>query len=203
MITAKGESAGGMLVAHCINLRPDLYRAAILKVPFLDVVNTLVDESLPLTVTDYQEFGDIKQKEYFHLISSYSPYENLKPIEYPAILLDVSLDDPRVPSWGSLKYLGKLLVFIIVSIEQKIFIKLSYCEIFKIHCLMMLCIAKIRDVAKSPKRIPDFHGKNIVSTISKDEGHFGSASNNENLTKLIFEYAWLEFMTFEKDTDIV
>ena len=65
------------------------------------------------------------------------------------------------------------------------------------------CIAKIRDVAKIPKRIPDFHGKNIVSTISKDEGHFGSASNNENLTKLIFEYAWLEFMTFEKDTDIV
>lgn len=103
LIAAKGESAGGMLIAHVMNMRPELYRAAILKVPFLDVVNTLQDESLPLTVTDYLEFGDPKDKAYYRLLSSYSPYDNIKNIEYPAMYLDISLDDPRVPSWGSLK----------------------------------------------------------------------------------------------------
>ena len=104
LLAAKGESAGGMLVAHVLNLKPEYYRAAILKVPFLDVINTLADTSLPLTLTDYLELGNpFESEEFFRLISSYSPYENLKRIEYPGIYIDVSLDDPRVPSWGTLK----------------------------------------------------------------------------------------------------
>ena len=104
LLAAKGESAGGMLVAQVLNLRPEYYRAAVLKVPFLDVINTLADTSLPLTLTDYLEFGNpFKSEELYRLISSYSPYENLKKIEYPGIYIDISMDDPRVPSWGSLK----------------------------------------------------------------------------------------------------
>lgn len=104
LLAARGESAGGMLVAQCLNLKPEYYRAAVLKVPFLDVINTLKDTSLPLTLTDYLEFGNpFEDEEFYKLISSYSPYENLKKVEYPAMYLDISLDDPRVPSWGSLK----------------------------------------------------------------------------------------------------
>lgn len=104
LLAARGESAGGMLVAHAINLKPELYRAAILKVPFLDVVNTLEDKTLPLTITDYLEFGNpFESEDYYKIIHSYSPYENIKRIEYPAMYIDISLDDPRVPSWGSLK----------------------------------------------------------------------------------------------------
>ena len=104
LLAAKGESAGGMLVAQVLNMRPKLFKASILKVPFLDVINTLEDSSLSLTITDYLEFGDpFKSEEFYNYISSYSPYENLKNIEYPRIYIDISLDDPRVPSWGSLK----------------------------------------------------------------------------------------------------
>ena len=93
-----------MLVAQVINMKPNLYKAAILKVPFLDVIGTLEDVNLSLTITDFLEFGDpFKTDEYYKYISSYSPYENLKPIEYPAIYMDISIDDPRVSSWGSLK----------------------------------------------------------------------------------------------------
>jgi len=104
LLAAKGESAGGMLIAQVCNLRPELYRAAVLKVPFLDVVNTLADKSLSLTLTDYLEFGNpFKSEEWYRLINSYSPFENIKRMEYPALYLDISLDDPRVPAWGSLK----------------------------------------------------------------------------------------------------
>ncbi|CAI2386107.1 unnamed protein product [Moneuplotes crassus] len=165
LLAARGESAGGMLVAHALNLRPEYYRAAILKVPFLDVVNTLKDTSLPLTLTDYLEFGNpFEDEELFKLISSYSPYENLKKVEYPGIYLDISIDDPRVPSWGSLKYLEKL-----------------------------------RDISLTPLRIPDFGNKNIFTSISSEQGHFGSTSNTENLEKLVLEYAFLDFMMFEKE----
>mmetsp|Transcript_1867 Transcript_1867/g.1664 ORF Transcript_1867/g.1664 Transcript_1867/m.1664 type:complete len:472 (+) Transcript_1867:801-2216(+) len=167
LLAAKGESAGGMLVAQVLNLKPEYYRAAILKVPFLDVINTLADTSLPLTLTDYLEFGNpFESEELYRLISSYSPYENLKRIEYPSLYIDISLDDPRVPSWGTLKYLEKL-----------------------------------RDLSLSPLRLPDFGNKNIVASISSEQGHFGSTSNTENLDKLVWEYAFLDFMMFEKDND--
>ena len=90
LLAAKGASAGGMLVAQCINMRPELYRAAILNVPFLDPLGCLLDEELPLTVTDHCEFGNpIVDEQIYKLISSYSPYENLSSQEYPAIMMKV------------------------------------------------------------------------------------------------------------------
>ena len=79
LLAARGTSAGGTLVAHtCLNLRPELFRAAILEVPFLDVLSCLLDETLPLTLTDHLEFGNpIKDEQLYTTIQSYSPYENL------------------------------------------------------------------------------------------------------------------------------
>ena len=91
LLAAKGSSAGGLLVAQaCMNMRPELYRAVILNVPFLDVLGCLLDETLPLTVTDHCEFGNpIEDEESYRTIASYSPYENLSNQEYPAVLMKV------------------------------------------------------------------------------------------------------------------
>jgi oligopeptidase B len=110
LLAAKGSSAGGMLVAQaCMNMRPDLYRAVILNVPFLDVLGNLLDESSPLTMTDHCEFGNpIIDEDAYKLISSYSPYENLSSQEYPAVFMKVMMQDPRVPFYNTLKYIAKL-----------------------------------------------------------------------------------------------
>jgi len=90
-------------------MRPDLFRACLLNVPFLDVLTTLLDDSLPLSVTDYLEFGNpLLDSEVYQMIESYSPYENLTSKEYPSTLLTMSLNDPRVPSWGTLKFIEKM-----------------------------------------------------------------------------------------------
>lgn len=99
-----------MLIAQaCMNMHPELFRAVVLNVPFLDVLTTLLDESLPLSVTDHLEFGNpALDEKLYQLIHSYSPYENLSHQEYPATLINLSLNDPRVPHWGSLKFIEKL-----------------------------------------------------------------------------------------------
>lgn len=91
LLCAKGSSAGATLVAQaCLNMRPDLFKAVILEVPFLDVLTCLLDESLPLTLTDHLEFGNpIKDKQIYELIQSYSPYDNLSAREYPAVFLSM------------------------------------------------------------------------------------------------------------------
>lgn len=92
-----------------MNMRPDLYRAVILNVPFLDVLGSLLDETLPLTLTDHCEFGNpIIDEEVYKLIASYSPFENLSHQEYPAVLMRVQMQDPRVPFFSTLKYINKL-----------------------------------------------------------------------------------------------
>lgn len=92
-----------------MNMCPELFRACILNVPFLDITSTLLDDSLPLTTTDHLEFGNpITDEKVYQLINSYSPYENLCKKEYPSILMNVSLTDPRVPHWGNLKFIEKL-----------------------------------------------------------------------------------------------
>ena len=110
LLAAKGQSAGGTLVAHsCLNLRPDLFRACILNVPFLDVLNSLLDPSLPLSATDYLELGNpIEDEKIYHLINSYCPYQNLSNAEFPSCLIQSSVEDTRVPIWGTLKFIEKL-----------------------------------------------------------------------------------------------
>jgi len=90
-------------------MRPDLFRACILNVPFLDVLNSLLDETLPLSETDYLELGNpITDEKIYQLINSYCPYQNLSEREYPATLIQSSMMDSRVPIWGNLKFIEKL-----------------------------------------------------------------------------------------------
>ena len=104
----EGGSAGGLLMGAVLNMRPDLFRAAVLRVPFVDVINTMLDESLPLTVGEFEEWGNPKIREQYEYIKSYCPYTNLAPQAYPAILVRTSLNDSQVMYWEPAKYVAKL-----------------------------------------------------------------------------------------------
>ena len=107
-VAIEGGSAGGLLMGAVVNLKPEIFRAVISHVPFVDVMNTMLDASLPLTVPEYEEWGNPNEAEYFHYMLSYSPYENLKPGSYPAILVKTSLHDSQVMYWEPAKYVAKL-----------------------------------------------------------------------------------------------
>jgi len=107
-VAAEGGSAGGLLMGAITNMRPDLYRAIVSHVPFVDVMNTMLDPSLPLTVPEYEEWGDPNQKDAFEYMLSYSPYDNLRAGKYPAILVKTSLYDSQVMYWEPAKYVAKL-----------------------------------------------------------------------------------------------
>ena len=103
-----GASAGGLLVGATLNERPDLFKAAVLEVPFLDVVNTMLDSTLSATVSEYDEWGNPNEKEYFDYVRSYCPYQNIKAQDYPEILVTAGFNDPRVNYWEPLKWVAKL-----------------------------------------------------------------------------------------------
>jgi oligopeptidase B len=103
-----GGSAGGLLVGAVTNLRPDLFAGVLAQVPFVDVINTMLDESLPLTVTEFEEWGNPKVAEDYRNIRKYSPYDNLARQAYPAMLVKTSLNDSQVGYWESAKYVAKL-----------------------------------------------------------------------------------------------
>lgn len=95
-LAVRGGSAGGLMVGACINLSPDRWAAAVAEVPFVDVVTTMSDPSLPLTVTEWEEWGDPRREPFASYMASYSPYDNLAPRDYPAIFATAGLNDPRV-----------------------------------------------------------------------------------------------------------
>lgn len=107
-LTISGGSAGGLLMGAVTNLRPDLFRAVLAEVPFVDVVNTMLDASLPLTVIEYDEWGNPNDPEYYHRIRSYSPYDNVRAQAYPHMLVTAGLNDPRVAYWEPAKYTARL-----------------------------------------------------------------------------------------------
>jgi oligopeptidase B len=107
-VAVEGGSAGGLLMGAVVNLRPDLFRAVLSHVPFVDVMNTMLDATLPLTVPEYEEWGDPNDSAYFHYMLSYSPYDNLKAASYPAMLVKTSLHDSQVMYWEPAKYVAKL-----------------------------------------------------------------------------------------------
>jgi oligopeptidase B len=107
-VAIEGGSAGGLLMGAVANMRPDLFRAVLSHVPFVDVMNTMLDASLPLTVPEYEEWGDPNQEEYFRYMLSYSPYDNLHAASYPAMLVKTSLHDSQVMYWEPAKYMAKL-----------------------------------------------------------------------------------------------
>jgi len=103
-----GGSAGGLLVGACVTMRPDLFKAVICKVPFLDVVTTMSDPDIPLTALEYDQWGNPVEKEHFDYMLSYSPYDNVRSTDYPHMLITTGLNDPRVAYWESAKFTAKL-----------------------------------------------------------------------------------------------
>jgi oligopeptidase B len=104
----EGASAGGLLMGAVTNMRPDLFKVVLCEVPFVDVMNTMLDPSLPLTVPEYEEWGNPNEKAAFDVMRSYSPYDNVTAKAYPAILVQTSLDDSQVMYWEPSKYVAKL-----------------------------------------------------------------------------------------------
>ena len=107
-LAISGGSAGGLLMGAVTNMRPDLFRAVLSQVPFVDVINSMLDESLPLTVGEFEEWGNPKNAEHYKYMRSYSPYENLAAKAYPAMLVKTSYNDSQVMYWEPAKYVARL-----------------------------------------------------------------------------------------------
>jgi oligopeptidase B len=108
MVGIEGASAGGLLMGAVTNMRPDLFKVVLCEVPFVDVMNTMLDASLPLTVGEYEEWGNPNEKAAFDYMLTYSPYDNVAAKAYPAILVQTSFDDSQVMYWEPSKYVAKL-----------------------------------------------------------------------------------------------
>jgi oligopeptidase B len=102
-LAVQGGSAGGLLMGAVTNMRPDLFRAVDAQVPFVDVINTMLDASLPLTTSEYEEWGNPNLEPDYRYMKSYSPYDNVKAQKYPAMLVETSLNDSQVPYWEGAK----------------------------------------------------------------------------------------------------
>ena len=107
-LVISGGSAGGLLMGAVINLRPDLFKAVVADVPFVDVLTSILDTSLPLTILEWEEWGNPNEEEYYDYIKSYSPYDNVTAQDYPALLITAGLNDSRVKYWEPAKWTAKL-----------------------------------------------------------------------------------------------
>jgi oligopeptidase B len=107
-IAISGGSAGGLLMGAVINMRPELFKVVVADVPFVDVISTIVDTSLPLSATEWDEWGNPNDKVYYNYMKSYSPYDNVEAKNYPHLLITAGLNDPRVKYWEPAKWTAKL-----------------------------------------------------------------------------------------------
>ncbi len=105
---ARGGSAGGLLMGAVVNMEPDMWQGVVAAVPFVDVVTTMLDESIPLTTGEFDEWGNPKDEEYYHYIKSYSPYDNVEAKNYPNMLVTTGLHDSQVQYWEPAKWIAKL-----------------------------------------------------------------------------------------------
>ncbi len=108
LLFAKGGSAGGLLMGACMNMEPELYKGVIANVPFVDVVTTMLDETIPLTTSEYDEWGNPNIEKYYHYMLSYSPYDNVEAKDYPALLVTTGLHDSQVQYWEPAKWVARL-----------------------------------------------------------------------------------------------
>ncbi|UCF41040.1 MAG: prolyl oligopeptidase family serine peptidase, partial [Gemmatimonadota bacterium] len=104
----RGGSAGGLLMGAVYNKRPDLFAGVIAAVPFVDVVTTMLDDSIPLTTSEYDEWGNPNEEEYYHYMLSYSPYDQVEAKDYPNLLVTTGLHDSQVQYWEPAKWVAKL-----------------------------------------------------------------------------------------------
>ena len=108
-LVARGASAGGLLIGAVANLDPDMFTAMVAEVPFVDCLTTMLDETLPLTVIEWEEWGNpAADPEIYQKMKSYSPYDNVGPGRYPKMLVTAGLEDPRVGYWEPTKWVQKL-----------------------------------------------------------------------------------------------
>ena len=105
---AMGGSAGGLLMGAVLNMAPELFHGVVARVPFVDVITTMLDDSIPLTTNEYDEWGDPNKKDYYDYILSYSPYDNIEPKSYPHLLVTTGLHDSQVQYWEPAKWVAKL-----------------------------------------------------------------------------------------------
>jgi oligopeptidase B len=108
LLFARGGSAGGLLMGAVANMRPDLWRGIVAHVPFVDVVTTMLDESIPLTTFEYDEWGDPNEREYYDYMLSYSPYDHVEAKKYPSMMVTTALHDSQVQFWEPAKWVAKL-----------------------------------------------------------------------------------------------
>ena len=138
-----GGSAGGLLMGTVLNERPDLFHGAVARVPFVDCLATMLDESIPLTTNEYEEWGNPNEKIYYDYIKSYSPYNNVKKTSYPHLLIETGYHDPRVQYWEPAKWLAKLreyktdnnLIVMKMNMESGHFGSTGRLEYFKLQSL--------------------------------------------------------------------
>jgi oligopeptidase B len=107
-LVIQGGSAGGLLMGAVVNMRPDLFKAVVAQVPFVDILNTMLDASLPLTTSEYIEWGNPNEKAAYDYMKQYSPYDNVGPKDYPSMLVKVSLNDSQVPYWEGAKLVARI-----------------------------------------------------------------------------------------------
>jgi oligopeptidase B len=107
-LVIRGESAGGLLVGAVASMRPELFRGVVARVPFVDVINTMLDSTIPLVVIEYDEWGDPADKAVYDYMKTYSPYDSVAARSYPHLLITAGLHDPRVPYWEPAKWVAKL-----------------------------------------------------------------------------------------------
>jgi len=107
-LAIRGRSAGGLLIGAVLNIRPDLFACAVAQVPFVDALTTMLDDKLPLTVNEFEEWGNPSELKFYEYMKSYSPYDNVRAADYPALLVTAGLNDPRVSYWEPAKWVAKL-----------------------------------------------------------------------------------------------
>jgi oligopeptidase B len=109
-LAIRGRSAGGLLIGAVLNMRPDLFACAVAQVPFVDALTTMLDDKLPLTVNEFDEWGNPAEEDFYRYIKAYSPYDNVRAAAYPALLVTAGLNDPRVSYWEPAKWVAKLRI---------------------------------------------------------------------------------------------
>ena len=108
MLAIRGRSAGGLLMGSVLTMRPDLFKAVVAEVPFVDAINTMLDDTIPLTAGEFEEWGNPKRGDEYRYMKTYSPYDNIKPVKYPNILVTSGWNDSRVSYWEPTKFVAKL-----------------------------------------------------------------------------------------------